>query len=272
MIFLCKPDMKIKETTCKTALSLSKLPGLDYTLNPYIGCAHQCAYCYVPHVLHLSKEKWDQTVTIKRNIPLILSKELSHKKPGTIGISTVTDPYQPIEQHYNITRYCLVQLLQKDFPISIQTKSSLVIRDKDIISQFSHAELLVSIATMNDSYRKLLEPAASSIEQRLNILKEFSNTQVKTGVFFGPIYPTTDKEISQMVEIFSKLDVSTLIIDRFHMKPGVHNALMNATQSNPEFQKKLQHYLMQQETEYHHIKEMIASNIKETKIDLVDAF
>ena len=183
--------MKIEEVKCKTALSKSNLPGLDYSLNPYKGCQHSCAYCYVPNVLRLKRESWGTYVYVKTNIPTILSKELKNKKRGVVGISTVTDPYQPIERKYRLTRYCLEQLLIHDFPISIQTKSDLILRDIDIISRFSEAEVMVSIGTLNDSERKKLEPGSSSIKSRLNVLHTFSDLGIKTTVFFGPIYPDT---------------------------------------------------------------------------------
>jgi DNA repair photolyase len=264
--------MNIIETACKTALSTSKLPGLNYSLNPYRGCQHQCAYCYVPSVLRISRENWNNTLTIKRNIPSVLAKELSHKKPGTIGISTVTDPYQPIEKKCQLTRYCLDQLLKKDFPISIQTKSSLILRDKELITQFSQAEVLVSIATLNENYKKILEPHASSIEQRIQILKEFSKTPVKTSVFYGPIYPTTEQEVHQMMDIYTELNISRIFIDTFHMKPGIKNILINTTNSHPEFQKKLLDHLSQQEIAYDKVREIIRSRINDTQIQLVEAF
>ena len=94
--------MQIKHITCKTALSPSKLPGLDYSLNPYRGCSHQCAYCYVPSILRISKTEWQTLIQIKTNIPTILAKEVKRKKPGVVGISTVTDPYQPLEQKHQV--------------------------------------------------------------------------------------------------------------------------------------------------------------------------
>ena len=181
--------MKIEEITCKTALSASKLPGLDYSLNPYVGCMHQCKYCYVPSILRMPFQEWKETVKIKRNIPAILSKETKSKKKGVIGISTVTDPYQPLEKKAQLTRYCLEVLIKKDFPISIQTKSDLIIKDTDIITQFSNVEVMVSIGTLNDELRKLLEPGSSSIQQRINVLKHFSKTMVKSHFFGLSTYP-----------------------------------------------------------------------------------
>ena len=162
--------MKLNEIKCKTALSISRLPGLDYSLNPYRGCQHSCCYCYVPNILRIDRNKWGSFVDVKTNIPVILSNELRKKKPGVVGLSTVTDPYQPVERKYNLTRYCLEQLLIHNFPVHIQTKSDLVLKDIDLISKFNDVEVMFSIATLNDSERKILEPYSSSIQNRLKAM------------------------------------------------------------------------------------------------------
>ena len=104
--------MEIKKINCKSALSASRLPGLSYSLNPYRGCQHNCAYCYVPNVLRIKRDLWGDFIDVKTNIPIILSKELKKKKPGVVGLSTVTDPYQPIESKYKLTRY---EIKYKDY-------------------------------------------------------------------------------------------------------------------------------------------------------------
>jgi len=166
--------MKITEIKCKSALSKSRLPGLDYSLNPYKGCSHNCAYCYVPNVMRITRKEWGTFVEVKTNIPNILSKEIRKKEKGVVGISTVTDPYQEVEKKYKLTRFCLEQLLIHDFPVCIQTKSDIVTRDIDIIKKFSNAEVMFSIGTINDSERKILEPNSPSIKSRLEAMKEIS--------------------------------------------------------------------------------------------------
>lgn len=227
--------MQIKEITSKTALSPSKLPGLDYTLNPYSGCGHQCMYCYVPSVKHISRICWEETIFVKRNLPTILSKELSKKKPGTIGISTVTDPYQPVEKTFQVTRYCLEQLLKHDFSIQIQTKSDLILKDIHLIEQFKQAEIMISIGTSNDTHRQILEPGASSIKQRLNVLHELKNNdEIKSSVFFGPIYPSMCwDEIKILLDTFIEENVSTILLDTLHLKPGLENHISNVVQKYP---------------------------------------
>ncbi len=214
--------MKINEIKCKTALSRSNLPGLDYSLNPYRGCQHNCCYCYVPNVLRLNRENWGNFVDVKTNIPVVLSKELKKKRKGIVAISTVTDPYQPIEKKYKLTRFCLEQLLIHNFPVHIQTKSDLVARDIDLILKFKDIEVMFSIGTLIDSERKILEPFSSSIQKRLNAMKKISKTGIKTSVFFGPIYPTIKKDdLPGIIDTFFEFGAKEIMVDKFNLKPGI---------------------------------------------------
>jgi DNA repair photolyase len=227
--------MNTNEIKCKTALSKSMLPGLTYSLNPYRGCQHNCAYCYVPNVLRINRNLWGSFVDIKTNIPVILSKEVKSKKPATVGISTVTDAYQPVEKKYKLTRYCLEQLLKYDFSVCIQTKSSLVLRDIDLISKFTDAEVLVSIGTINDKQRKMLEPFTSSISERLKVLKSFSDIGIKSSVFFGPIYPSIKKEnINNLIDTFIANGATDIMFDKLNLKPGILKNIEEIISSNNE--------------------------------------
>jgi len=225
--------MKINEIKCKTALSASRLPGLDYSLNPYRGCQHNCCYCYVPNVLRIKRDDWGNFVNVKTNIPNILSKELKKKKPGVVALSTVTDPYQPIEKKYKLTRFCLEQLSTHKFPVHIQTKSDLVTRDIDIISKFFNVEVMFSIATLNDSERKILEPGSTSIQNRLKAMKKISDEGIKTTVFFGPIYPTIKKEdLLEIINTFIDNGAKEIMVDKFNLKPGIKQILQNKIPNN----------------------------------------
>jgi len=225
--------MEIREVICKTALSVSRLPGLDYSLNPYRGCQHGCLYCYAPNILRVERKKWGCIVEVKTNIPNVLSKELKSKKPGVVALSTVTDPYQPLEKKYKLSKYCLEQLLKVDFPVSIQTKSNLILRDIDLISSFSDREVLITIGTLDDNLRKKLEPCSSSVDDRLEVLKSFSDIGVKTTVFFGPIYPNVNlSDIQKYVEVFMENGTSEILFDKFNLKPGI---LENLSKTIPQY-------------------------------------
>ncbi len=263
--------MKIIERDCKTALTPSKLPGITYALNPYRGCSHACIYCYVPDVIKIDRSTWGSFVEIKRNLPLILSRELKYKKPGVVGISTVTDPYQPIEKKFNITRYCLEQLLQYDFPISIQTKSSLVERDISLISSFGDIEVMLSIATLKEDEKKLLEPFSSSIQERLHTLEVFSEIGVTTSVFFGPIYPTiTIEDIPDILDVFKSKGVSYIMIDKFRMKPGLWEYMSLKLRDNPELYRLFSKNLFS--NYYETMRRYIFRIGEKKKIKIVDAF
>jgi len=265
--------MKVTEIKCKTALSKSKLPGLDYSLNPYRGCEHNCAYCYVPNVLKIDREKWGSFVDVKTNIPNVLSKEIRKKEKGVVGISTVTDSYQPIEKKYKLTRFCLEQLLIHDYPICIHTKSDLVLRDKDMIARFSNSELMISIGTLNDSERKILEPNSSSVDKRLKIFEYFKNTDVKKGVFFGPLYPTIKKnDLKIFFDKISGYNVSELLIDNFNIRSGMKQNIMRKINSNVKLKNSFSENIFKKTTFYEKTRENIKEIGNAKNIKIIDAF
>ncbi len=265
--------MKIKEIICKTALSPSRLPGLEYSLNPYRGCSHQCVYCYVPAILRIPYPEWNSILGIKKNIPLVLAQELKRKKPGVIGISTVTDPYQPAEKKYHLTQYCLKQIIRHDFPISIQTKSNLILRDLPIITQLTKAEVMVSIATNNETHRKICEPGSSSLNNRLDVLKQCADIGVNTSVFFGPIYPTlTENDIIDLVSIFADNKVQEIMVDQFHLKPGIWGRINQIISSNQDLLKQFKNRFYVDTTYYPRITNSIKRECIKHHISFKQAF
>jgi DNA repair photolyase len=265
--------MSVQEIECKTALSASTLPGLTYSLNPYRGCQHNCAYCYAPNVLRMPREHWGEDLKVKKNIPVVLAHELKKKKPGVVGISTVTDPYQPLEKKFKMTRFCLEQLLQYDFPVHIQTKSALVIRDIDILVRFSASQVMFSIGTLHDNERRLLEPQTSSIQERITALQDCARAGLKTAVFFGPIYPTTSvNEIPEFLDIMKDAGVKEIWVDILRLKPGmlenIQKTLIKDRQIHQLFSKQ-----MQKPMEYYtSIREEIQKGGKERNLRIIDAF
>jgi DNA repair photolyase len=266
-------NMEIKEILCKTALSSSTLPGLTYSLNPYRGCQHNCAYCYAPNVLRLPREHWGDNIMVKINIPLVLAKEVKTKKPGVVGISTVTDPYQPLEKKYALTRSCLEQLLNHDFPAHIQTKSALVTRDIDLLSRFSDPQVMMSIGTLDDEERKLFEPGSSPIPERLNALTRFSKAGVKTAVFFGPVYPTiTIGDVSHIIDCFKEYGIEELWIDRLNLKPGIWENMQRKLIQNQEKHQAFIRNLFHNINYYQEIRKEIHQRGKERNLQIIDAF
>ena len=252
--------MKISEMVCKTALSRSGIYGWVYALNPYHGCQHACEYCYAPVILHQKLDSWGSFVKVKKNIPNVLAKELKSLKPELVGISSVTDPYQKLEEKLNITRYCLEQLLRYKFPVSIITKSPLVLRDIDLLKEFSYSELTITITTLDERLSKLLEPHAPSISARLEALTKLSSEGFNTYAFLGPLLPSLEPErVPEFISQIIGTGVRTVMVDTLNLKPGIWSKLKNALSGMPELQQKFQKRLFKDKEYYPKIFDLIKS-------------
>ncbi len=193
--------VKVKEIKAKSILNKSKI--FDYCLNPYTGCEHNCAYCYARLFMRRysgHSEPWGEFVDVKINAPELLRKQLQRAKRGAVWISSVCDPYQPLEAKYRLTRQCLEELVKRQFPVNIQTKSVLVLRDLDLILQFEEKEVGFTIATDNESVAKLFEPRASSVKERLEALDKIHSKGIQTFVFIGPLLPGNPEKLIEQLE------------------------------------------------------------------------
>jgi len=203
----------------------------------------------------------------------VLAKELKAKKPGIVGISTVTDPYQPLERAYSLTRRCLEQLVTSEFPAHIQTKSALVTRDIDLLGRFSDTQVMMSIGTLQDEERRLLEPLTSPIPERLEALQKLSNAGVKTAVFFGPIYPTMILEdVSSILARFKEIGASEVWVDRLNVKPGIWENVEKKLSRNSDIKQKFFYNVFQNKNYYQEMRTEIHKEGKKQNLQIIDAF
>jgi len=135
------------------------------------------------------REPWGQFVDVKVNAPDLLRSEIHEKKPARVWISGVCDPYQPIEAKYKLTRQCLEILAHSNWPVIVQTRSPLVLRDTDILKEGRDFEVGLSITTADDHIRKLFEPNAPSIKDRVDTLDELHRAGIRTYVMIAPMLP-----------------------------------------------------------------------------------
>lgn len=213
--------MKVREVACTTALSPTSLPGLDYALNPYRGCSIGCVYCYAPAVLRENRA-WGHFVDVKRNVPAVLAKELKRVKRGVVGIGTVTDGYQPLEMRYHLTRYCLEQLARHPLPVSIQTKSGLVLKDLDLLKRLDDVEVGVTITTMDEAMSRRFEPFSTPPKRRIEILRRLNESDIRTWAFVGPILPgATDITLEPLLQAIRDAGTIHVMFDRLRFRPGV---------------------------------------------------
>jgi len=157
------------------------------------------------------KEPWGDFVDVKINAPDLLSKEIKKKKIGTVWMSGVCDPYQPLEAKYNLSRKCLDILVMNNWPVVIQTRSPLVLRDMDILKKSKNIEVGLTITTSNDEIRKVFEPNATAIVERLRTMDSLHQNGIKTYVMIAPILPEAENLIRMLA---GKVDY--IIIDRMN--------------------------------------------------------
>ncbi len=203
--------MIVKEVHSKSILSASKI--YDYVINPYVGCQHSCQYCYARFIKKFTghTEPWGQFVDIKTNAVDLLQVEVRKKKRAKVWISGLCDPYQPLESEYKLTRGCLEILAENDWPIVIQTRSPLVLRDIDIIRKAKNPEAGLSVTTADDDIRKLFEPHAPSIKERLDTLDELHRSGIRTYAMIAPALPGAELLVESLA---GKVDY--IIVDRMN--------------------------------------------------------
>jgi DNA repair photolyase len=209
-------------TECKRALSPSGLPGIDYALNPYGGCEHGCVYCYAPEVLHTEWKDW-RVVKVRTNITDRLAKELVGLS-GTVGIGTVTDPYQYAEKRFLLTKNCLEILKAKDFRVHIHTKSDLILRDTELIASMK-GEVGITITTLDDKRSKITEPGAPLPDKRLNTLKKLTDAGIDTYALVGPVLDHLEGHEKELVDAITATGTKRMSIDSLNGRPQLSERL-----------------------------------------------
>ena len=218
--------MILREITCRSILSRSNIPGVDYAVNPYVGCGHGCVYCYATFMKRFTNhdEPWGQFVDVKVNAPDRLRRDLRRSGPGEVLLSSVTDPYQPIEAKYGVTRACLEILRQVKLPVSILTKSSLVLRDLDVLSGMREVDVGITVTTIDEQIRALFEPGSSPLKERFAALRRLSEAGITTWVFFGPVLPFFSDGEGAMEAVLKQAEAcgaSYVYMDSMNFYPAV---------------------------------------------------
>lgn len=248
-------QLKITEVTCKNALVKSGIEGVDYALNPYTGCQHACVYCYAEFMKKYTnhKEDWGEFVDVKVNVAEQLRDQVKRTKPGRVQMGTVTDAYQPLEERFRLTRQCLEILTDSDLPVSIQTKSDLVLRDIDILKKIKDKEVGFTITCPDPEIERLFEPGASDLERRFEAVKKLVKSGIPTFVFFGPILPFFSdhpKSLSMLLTRLQKIGVKKVYLDKMNYLKGKRKKISRILGDN--FPHALRFYdgVMEREEKY----------------------
>jgi DNA repair photolyase len=196
--------MDVTEIQVKTALVRSRIPGVEYVINPYLGCAHGCRYCYAvfmgKYSRHHGQARWGSFVEVKANLLEVLRAELRRKgQPAKALLSSVCDPYQSVEGRYRLTRGCLELLREFGWGMEILTKSPLVARDLDLLTGLPEVAVGFSIGTDREEVRRVLEPRAPTLTARVEALKTLAQAGVPTWVFIAPMLPLNPERLMAMI-------------------------------------------------------------------------
>jgi DNA repair photolyase len=180
------PRVSVREVRCATLLHpLNYRSSTEYTANIYKGCTHGCVYCYAPSLTH-DERGWGTYVDAKVNAPEVLDRELRNLRKDEVFLSSASDPYQPVEARYRLTRRCLGVLLKHEFPVSILTRSPLVLRDLDLIKRLGWVKVGMSITSVPT---RRFEPGVPPLERRIDTLSKLSAAGITTWVSLAPVIP-----------------------------------------------------------------------------------
>jgi DNA repair photolyase len=241
--------MKITQKEAKSIFTPSKLPGADYVVNPYSGCAFGCVYCYADFTRRFTghvDDKWGEYVDIKINTPEIFEKELNKlskkivkknefkqgDKP-VIFFGSVTDPYQGVEAKYKLTRKCLEIVansdIKKDLKISLLTKSPLVTRDIDIFKQISNLEVGMTITSTDDEVSRMFESSAPSSSLRIKALEKLNEEGINTYAFVGPLLPhfvANEESLDKLFRSIKESGTNRVWVEHINLKGKKMQRLM----------------------------------------------
>ncbi len=215
---------RVLQKECRTALNRCAIPGMDYCLNPYTGCTHACAYCYASFMKRFCGigDRWGSFVQVKVNFADRLAGQLRRARPGRVTIASVTDPYQPVEQQYQLTRSCLSLLADSEMSVSILTKSDLVLRDLPLLKKIARVDVGLTITTTDQGAARFLEPGAPSPERRFRALSGLAEAGIDTWVFIAPVIPgigDTEANLSSILKQAKQSGVREVDYDSLNLYP-----------------------------------------------------
>jgi len=226
---------EILEIGCRSVLNRSRIPGIDYTVNPYTGCLHGCLYCYAQHMRSARSvaKSWGHFCHVKINAASRFRKQILTARPGLISLSTATDPYQSVEKKYRLTRQILCTLKPLRFSVSILTKSDLILRDQEILRQLTpdRCEIGFSLNTCDDATAHLFEPGAPSPSRRIRAMQTLHAAGIRTWLFVAPVLPFFTPDTIESLFASVRGSVDYIQVDRFNTKHGTDRRMAPLIQS-----------------------------------------
>ncbi len=228
-----------REILCKSALNRVQHMDFKWSLNPYQGCVHSCVYCFARAHAKLADrdpgEGFSSTIGVKVNVVEVLRRELASSswKRETIAFGTATDPYQPVEGSYRLTRGCLLALRDFRTPIGLITKGTMVLRDLDVLVELSRrakTTICFSVPTIDEEVWRQTEPGTPSPHQRLRVLTKLVGAGIQAGVGMAPVLPGLSDSAAQLeATVAAAADAGACFVwaNLVYLKPGTKEHFFN---------------------------------------------
>src|SRR4051795_4161039 len=238
MFYHCTMRVEYGEEPCKVALNRVKGMPFDWSLNPYMGCVHQCTFCYVRNFeLRADRPadaRYGTSIRVKVNVAEVLRRELARRSwaGDGVAIGAATDPYQPAEGRYRLTRACLEVLGGASNPFSLITRGPLIVRDVDVLAEAAtRADVSVtfSVPTLDPEIWRRTEPGTAPPRQRLRALRALVDAGIKASVGMAPILPglTDDPELmADVVRAARDAGATGIWANVLYLKPGTREHFM----------------------------------------------
>jgi DNA repair photolyase len=233
-------DARYQEVTCRSALNrVTGMPFFNWTLNAYRGCTHGCHYCFARRYHEQfemdASDEFSSVILVKTNIVDVLSRELDRPswQRDKVAVGTATDPYQPIEGHYKLTRQSFAALTRGRTPVSLVTKGPMVVRDRDVLADLSRAAgctVYMSVPTVDEEAWQTLEPGTAPPMQRLRAVRELIDAGINAGVLMAPIVPgftSSRSKIERTVKAIADHGARFVGCNVMHLQGGTRTHFMN---------------------------------------------
>ncbi|MGZ4390161.1 MAG: radical SAM protein [Gaiellaceae bacterium] len=235
-----KLKVEYREEPCRAALNRVKGMSFTWSLNPYMGCVHRCTFCYV-RAFELradrpADERYGRSIRVKTNVAEVLRAELARPswRGEHVAIGAATDPYQPAEGRYRLTRACIEVLAEARNPFHVITRGPMILRDLDVLCEAARrAEVSVtfSVPTLDVEVWRRTEPGTAPPQQRLRVLRRLVEAGVKAGVGMAPILPGISDRVEQLAEVVRaarEAGATTIWANLLYLKPGTREHFLEA--------------------------------------------
>jgi DNA repair photolyase len=232
--------VEYREEPCRSALNRVKGMGFGWSLNPYTGCAHRCTFCYVrAFELRADRpfdDRYGRSIRVKVNVAEVLERELARSTWARelVAIGAATDPYQPVEGRYRLTRACLEVFARAASPFTLITRGPMIVRDLDVLVEAARrtdVSVTFSVPTLDEDVWRTTEPGTAPPRQRLRALAQLVDGGVKAGVGLAPILPGISDRPEQLAEVVREAraaGATGVWANLLYLRPGTKEHFLEA--------------------------------------------